>query len=382
MERNQKIMVAIVAIAVVAVAACLAVYVNNGNEKAVITSTVTEIGSYENLYLDATSDDFRGIGATIGDDIRVECGDESFTAILCYQFNGIPSYEAFITFTEGKWCLGYFNCYTLDSTDIDVGDVVTLSREGRNPYVDKMLYYINGYSELIDDYDSIEDFCNFRSLSGGNMISDCVYRSASPWSAGARATYTDDLYKTYGIEYVMCLNMDDEKAKRYADGFPDAYVSKLYKEGKVLCKELHPSTHSYPEECKFFIESFLESEGKVAIFCAMGKDRTGVYSGILEGLAGATYDEVRDDFMLTICNFYGVEQYSEEYYVVAEILVDRILYLFEHTEYTAHPEKVDWSKVEYVKYNPEEVFTKYLIDFVGVDEETVQKVKDKLTGGI
>lgn len=40
-------MVAIVAIAVVAVAACLAVYVNNGNEKAVITSTVTEIGSYE-----------------------------------------------------------------------------------------------------------------------------------------------------------------------------------------------------------------------------------------------------------------------------------------------------------------------------------------------
>ena len=120
----------------------------------------------------------------------------------------------------------------------------------------------------------------------------------------------------------------------------------------------------------------------MAIFCAMGKDRTGVYSGILEGLAGATYDEVRDDFMLTICNFYGVEQYNEEYYVVAEILVDRILYLFEHTEYTAHPEKVDWSKVEYVKYNPEEVFTKYLIDFVGVDEETVQKVKDKLTGGI
>lgn len=270
----------------------------------------------------------------------------------------------------------------MESTDIDVGDVITLSREGRNPYVDKMPNYINGYSEILDDYDSIEDFCNFRALSGGNLVSDSIYRSASPWSSGARTAYTDDLYRTHEIDYLMCLNMDDERAKHFAEGSPDAYVSQMYNEGKVLCRELHPSTHSYPEECKFFIESFLEAEGKIGIFCSLGKDRTGVYCGILEGLAGATYDEVRDDFMLTICNYYGVEKGSEEYYVVAEILIDRILYLFEHTEYAAHPEKVDWSKVEYVKYDPEEVFTKYLVDFVGMEDETVQKVKDKLTGNI
>ncbi|MBE6521826.1 MAG: tyrosine-protein phosphatase [Thermoplasmata archaeon] len=382
MEKNQKIVVIIAAVAIAAIVACAAIYANNGDDKPTIDAAVTSIGSYENLYLDISIKDFKKIGATIGDDIRVECGDESFTAILCYDFNGIPSYEAFITFTEGQCCLGYFNCYTLESTDIDVGDVITLSREGRNPYVDKMPNYINGYSEILDDYDSIEDFCNFRALSGGNLVSDSIYRSASPWSSGARTAYTDDLYRTYEIDYLMCLNMDDERAKHFAEGSPDAYVSQMYNEGKVLCRELHPSTHSYPEECKFFIESFLEAEGKIGIFCSLGKDRTGVYCGILEGLAGATYDEVRDDFMLTICNYYGVERGSDEYYVVAEILIDRILYLFEHTEYAAHPEKVDWSKVEYVKYNPEEVFTKYLVDFVGMENETVQKVKDKLTGNI
>ena len=109
MEKNRKIVVVIVAVAIAAIIACLAVCANNGDDKPTINAAVTSIGSYENLYLDLSVKDFEKIDATVGDDIRVECGDESFTAILCYDFNGIPSYEAFITFTEGQCCLGYFN---------------------------------------------------------------------------------------------------------------------------------------------------------------------------------------------------------------------------------------------------------------------------------
>lgn len=137
MGKNQKIVVVIVAVAIAAIVACLAICANNGDDKPTITASVTNIGSYENLYLDISIEDFEKIKATIGDDIRVRCENESFTAILCNEFNGIPSYEAFITLTEGQCCLGYFNCYTLESTDIDIGDVLTLSREGRNQYVDK-----------------------------------------------------------------------------------------------------------------------------------------------------------------------------------------------------------------------------------------------------
>jgi hypothetical protein len=163
---------------------------------------------------------------------------------------------------------------------------------------------------------------------------------------------------------------------------PDAYASDLFKEGKVACRCLSPSTHAHPEECRFVIDSFLEAEGKIGISCSWGKDRTGVYCALLEGLAGATYDEIRADFMLSFCNMYHIEEGSTEYDVVAEIIVDRFFYLFDHMECIPHPEDVDWEHIEFVKYNPEEVFTKYLIEHVGLDEGTVQKVKDKLTGRI
>lgn len=54
--------------------------------------------------------------------------------------------------------------------------------------------------------------------------------------------------------------------------------------------------------------------------------------------------------------------------------------MFEHPELIDHLEKVDWPNVEFEKFDPETVFTKYLVDQVGLDQETVQKVKDKITG--
>ncbi len=104
------------------------------------------------------------------------------------------------------------------------------------------------------------------------------------------------------------------------------------------------------------------------------------HAAVLDGLAGATYDEIVADYMMSFCNYYGIEVGSEEYETVKEIMISRNLYLFEHPELIDHPEKVDWSNVEFEKFNPETVFTKYLIDQVGLDQETVQKVKDKITG--
>jgi hypothetical protein len=181
---------------------------------------------------------------------------------------------------------------------------------------------------------------------------------------------------------MICLNMDEEGAAKYAEKNPDAYASGLFREGKVRSQELHSSIHTYPHECEFVIEAFLEAEGKIGIFCMYGKDRTGFHCAILEGLAGATYDEILDDFMESICNYYHIVKGSEEYETVSKMYPERVFYLFAHYDLIPHPEKIDWDSVVFEKFDPEEVFTKYLVDFVGIDADAVQDAKEKLTGGL
>jgi hypothetical protein len=133
---------------------------------------------------------------------------------------------------------------------------------------------------------------------------------------------------------------------------------------------------------RFLIDSLLEAEGKTGIFCTYGKDRTGFYCAVIEGLAGATYDEILTDFMTSICNYYSIEEGSEEYDVISEYYPQRVFYLYDNTELIDHPEKVDWNDVQFENFDPEEVFTRYLVEYVGIDADTVTKVKEKLTGRI
>ncbi|MBO7409602.1 MAG: hypothetical protein J6T68_01545, partial [Candidatus Methanomethylophilaceae archaeon] len=99
-------------------------------------------------------------------------------------------------------------------------------------------------------------------------------------------------------------------------------------------------------------------------------------------LAGATYDEILTDFMTSMCNCYNIEKDSEEYDLISEYYPQRVLYLYDHTELIEHPEKVDWDNVVFEKFDPEEVFTGYLVDYVGIDAGKVATVKGMLTGGV
>ena len=64
---------------------------------------------------------------------------------------------------------------------------------------------------------------------------------------------------------------------------------------------------------------FLAShEGPYLIHCNEGKDRTGYAAAILECLMGADAEEVIEDYMLTYCNFYGIEPGSEQYEEIAD----------------------------------------------------------------
>ncbi|MBR4203519.1 MAG: tyrosine-protein phosphatase [Candidatus Methanomethylophilaceae archaeon] len=368
-------------VAIVAIIGAIAVSDNFRDHDPTVNAEVIEVIHGNTFVLDIGMDVMEGIGAEIGDDILVKTDDDSFSVLLSpdSKYNGISIYGGYLADVSGRMTLGFSNCNHV-TIDIDVGDILTMSREGRNPNVDRIPNYLRGHSDDPGDYDDTIVFGNLREVVGGDLVPGSIYRSASPWNAGNRSPVADDYLREQGVESIICLNMNEDEVAEYADGMPDAYASELFREGKVSCKLLRAAVHSYPGDIVFVIDSLLESDGKTGIFCTQGKDRTGFYCAVIEGLAGATYDEILADFMESFCNYYHIEEGSEEYEVIAKNYPQRVLYLYDHTELIPHPEKVDWDSVEFEKFDPEEVFTKYLVDYIGMDADKVQKVKDKLTG--
>jgi protein tyrosine/serine phosphatase len=68
-------------------------------------------------------------------------------------------------------------------------------------------------------------------------------------------------------------------------------------------------------------------EGPYLVHCTEGKDRTGFVIMLLEALAGASYQEIADDYMLTYDNYYKINQEKEpaKYKTILEKNLDAML---------------------------------------------------------
>lgn len=62
----------------------------------------------------------------------------------------------------------------------------------------------------------------------------------------------------------------------------------------------------FESKLKELIEAMTNNEGPYLIHCVEGKDRTGYISMNIESLAGATYDEIVNDYMITYDNYYDI----------------------------------------------------------------------------
>ena len=167
-----------------------------------------------------------------------------------------------------------------------------------------------------DAFDSDEIFANFRSLKGGRLKENFIYRGSSPIdNTYERAAYAESLMEEGGIKLILNLSESEEALKEHlamAKSPVDYYV-RLYEEGRVLLPQL---TISYSSaEMKKKIADLLKTtstfEGPYFMHCALGKDRTGFLSLLLEMLAGAEYQEILDDYMLSYDSFYRVTESSD-----------------------------------------------------------------------
>ena len=262
-----------------------------------------------------------------------------------------------------KVCIGiicYVYCITLRSS-LDIARVT-------------YLVCFNGL--LIVD----EEYANFRNVKVGRIKEGILYRGSSPIDNKiSRAKYSDELIEKAKIKYIVDLSDDKEELKEHfaSDDFESDYFKSLYENGKVGVYDVNMNYTSkeFAEQMVKAMTDMANNEGPYYIHCIEGKDRTGFFCVLIEGFAGASYEEIVNDYMITYKNFYGIDEKNERerYNVIKEHYLDTMLRFLANYGGNTGNEDIPLSGLEYTN-----IIGRYLNDN-GMSIEEIGKWYDKVT---
>ncbi len=376
-----------IAVIVIVAALCSTgtyVFLYNSSEKT-LTATITEDGAYGSLVLDIRMDDLRSIGADYGYDLNLTYKDVQKPCFISKNWNGIPACMIFInhTTTTGTVVISLYEGDIKKELGMQVGDTFTLSVKGIDKFYPQIPRYLAGGSAYREDYSTDAQYSNYRSMTAGGLDSGLFFRSASPFmDYDDRYKYVDQYFEDNNIQYMIALDQTEEQIAEFVEKHPDTYSSALFNQDKVHAFSASPAVFSHPDEIRQVLDLIMDAPvgDSIGIFCERGKDRTGVYAAIIEALAGASYDEIRSDFLLSHCNYYFIEEGSQEYEAIGKMYFDRVMYIFEHPENIDRLTDIDWESAVINHYDAEQVLTQFMIDHVGLDHGYIDALKLKLRG--
>ena len=279
-----------------------------------VTFDALEDPEFGAISLGCSIDEFLQAGFNVGDSCNVELSNG-------FRLEDIPVYNGYYTLTgEPLICLypdyehpAFTYCNTGDlwaSAGALLGDTVTVTLREYGKYADVQNALSAAYSNDRNNFTSDIVFSNFRELSGGNLRSGMFFRGASPVDdRNLRAACTDGLIRNNGIGFILNLADTEEKAVSYPC-FPGSRFEELFSDCKVVCLGLN-ANYRNPEYAQKLAEGFrtmISQDQSVYIHCTEGKDRTGFVCILLEALAGADYEEILSDYMITYDNYYGISE--------------------------------------------------------------------------
>jgi len=247
-----------------------------------------------------------------------------------------------------------------DAAKLKDGDAVTVTLLEKGKYLPTQEALGQSYSFDRADYETDEEFCNFRALTGGTLKENLLYRGASPVdNSRGRAAYTDALLEENGVRFVVDLADSEADMAGYMaeDDFASDYTAGLYAESAMVLLDMSSDYQSeaYRKSVAAGLRQVLAMRGPnspdtlkspVYIHCMEGKDRTGFVCALLEALAGATYDEMLRDYMLTYQNYFKInaETAPEKYAAVAELYFSAFQSFLHGTEDTDILQNADFTE--------------------------------------
>ncbi len=287
------------------------------------------------VYIEMTIDDFNKLGFKYGDSVKVVFSN-GYTLDDIPYYNGYyvdagqplliayPGYDyikACINYGEDIWDTGGLytapgmRLYSKAELDEHCTASVYLIEHGR--YIDTQTARDIHYYDERERYPSDEVFANFRNIKVGKIKENVLYRSASPCdNQHNRASYVDALIAKAGVKCILNLSDNDTKIEKYMskDDFASPYFKSLYDEGGVIpiAMSMNFSADDFKEKIARGFSAMAEKEGPYLIHCTEGKDRTGFMCMLIEALAGATYQEIVDDYMITYDNYYEINEVKDK----------------------------------------------------------------------
>ena len=308
----------VIALILAAVMAFLSFAGCQGGGKTVTTGKTSAIKDEEfgSVYIGGyTIDEFNALGFEFGDSVGIELDNgKIYEDIPYYSGYYVPVGEMLLCGYPGYPHVAIARNYgdsTWEEFELTENSKITVTLNEKGKYKSTQELYALQYTDSRDDYASDVVFANFREVTGGSLKPSTFYRSASPCdNQHGRASYANKLCEQYGIKFALNLSDNIEKYKSYveAEDFDSAYYNGLYQSGDVLLLAMNANYRS-DDFARIISGAFAEMVNQpspVIIHCVEGKDRTGFVCALLLALAGASPQEIIDDYMITYDNYYGI----------------------------------------------------------------------------
>lgn len=297
------------------------------------------------VYIKVTIDEFNNKGFEYGDSVDVEFTNGYKVSNLPY-YNGyyVDAGESLLVGYPGydyiKLAINYGDDYW-DIAKLNDNDKATVRLNAKGLYKDIQNTMNIQYKDVRSEYETDEEFGNYRMINNGNIKADILYRGASPCdNKHNRAPYVDKLIEADGVNFIIDLADTPDKIEEYISksDFNSPYFLSLYRRNTVLLaapkEKIMPLSMNMNYKSDEFrakvsegFRQILNFNGPYYIHCQEGKDRTGFVCIVIEALCGATYEELVYDYMYTYKNYYKITKESDQlrYNVLKTRNVDTML---------------------------------------------------------
>ena len=322
------------------------------------------------VYVKISIDDFNDLGFSYGDSVNVEfdngrslqdipyyngyyvdAGEPLLVAYPGYAYIKVGINYGFDLWDEFNLKLDKDTVTLWQANDLEEHNKATITLNDKGKYLDIQDASDIHYYDERHRYDSDEIFANFRAMNCGDLKKDIIFRSASPCdNQHNRAAFVDKLMKEAGIETILNLADNDVKIERYiaSEDFSSTYFQSLYDSNKVIAIALNMNYFSDDFGMKIVqgLNFMKDQPGPYLIHCTEGKDRTGFVAMLIEALAGASYEEIKEDYMLTYDNYYKINENKEKekYDTILHRNLDKMI------EMIVNDEKVDFRSCDLSGY--------------------------------